>query len=406
MPHVTPASSTFRLISRTTSLATLSAVVIATLAGAPRTLACPPIDPNVVVDPAPDSGPNVRIALLLDTSNSMDGLIGQAKAQLWSIVNRFGRSCRENKRPTLHIALYEYGNNNISPGEGHVRQVLPFTRDLDLVSEKLFSLTTNGGQEYCGTAIQHAVKGLSWTKKQGDLSMIVIAGNEPFTQGDVHYSESIADAVKQGVLINTIFCGPRSEGVLTKWQDGAVLGRGSFGCINQDADVGHIPTPFDDEITRLGAEVNTTYLAYGAAGFIGKERQETMDQAQASLPASARRGAEVERSVAKNSAQYSNIQWDLVDAVQSGGRKVADLKDEELPAELKSMSVAQREQHVQELVTRRADINRRVQELQTRRLDFIEKQRANEAKPGAETLGDALLAAIRQQATDVGYEFD
>ena len=31
----------------------------------------------------------VKIALLLDTSNSMDGLIDQAKSQLWDIVNKF-----------------------------------------------------------------------------------------------------------------------------------------------------------------------------------------------------------------------------------------------------------------------------------------------------------------------------
>ena len=30
--------------------------------------------------------PLVQIAILLDTSNSMDGLIGQAKTQLWNIV--------------------------------------------------------------------------------------------------------------------------------------------------------------------------------------------------------------------------------------------------------------------------------------------------------------------------------
>ena len=30
---------------------------------------------------------HIKVALLLDTSNSMDGLIDQAKAQLWDIVN-------------------------------------------------------------------------------------------------------------------------------------------------------------------------------------------------------------------------------------------------------------------------------------------------------------------------------
>src|SRR5262245_44595431 len=31
--------------------------------------------------------PKIQMAILLDTSNSMDGLIGQARSQLWKIVN-------------------------------------------------------------------------------------------------------------------------------------------------------------------------------------------------------------------------------------------------------------------------------------------------------------------------------
>ncbi|MEZ5022383.1 MAG: hypothetical protein R2728_03810 [Chitinophagales bacterium] len=38
-----------------------------------------------------NSPSKIQIALLLDTSNSMDGLIEQAKGKLWSIVNEFGR---------------------------------------------------------------------------------------------------------------------------------------------------------------------------------------------------------------------------------------------------------------------------------------------------------------------------
>ena len=34
-----------------------------------------------------EDSPEIKVALLLDTSNSMDGLIDQAKAQLWQIVN-------------------------------------------------------------------------------------------------------------------------------------------------------------------------------------------------------------------------------------------------------------------------------------------------------------------------------
>jgi hypothetical protein len=37
----------------------------------------------------------VQIALLLDTSNSMDGLIDQARSQLWRVVNE--RSVRPRR---------------------------------------------------------------------------------------------------------------------------------------------------------------------------------------------------------------------------------------------------------------------------------------------------------------------
>src|SRR5262245_40495134 len=90
--------------------------------------------------------PLVQIALLLDTSNSMDGLIGQAKTQLWRVVNDLAGSRCRGRSPRIEVALYEYGNSGLAAGENYVRQVLPFTHDLDRVSERLFGLTTNGGE--------------------------------------------------------------------------------------------------------------------------------------------------------------------------------------------------------------------------------------------------------------------
>ena len=40
----------------------------------------------------------VQLAILLDTSNSMDGLIEQTKTQLWKIVNEMARSKREQEK--------------------------------------------------------------------------------------------------------------------------------------------------------------------------------------------------------------------------------------------------------------------------------------------------------------------
>ncbi len=45
--------------------------------------------------------PRVQVALLLDTSNSMDGLINQAKSQLWRIVNEFAKARKDGKPVSL-----------------------------------------------------------------------------------------------------------------------------------------------------------------------------------------------------------------------------------------------------------------------------------------------------------------
>ena len=133
----------------------------------------------------------IQIALILDTSNSMDGLIDQAKAQLWKVVNELAMAKKYGKTPELEISLYEYGNDGLNAEEDFIRMVAKLTTDLDQISEDLFSLKTYGGEEYCGSVIKRAIDQLTWTKSNNDLKMIFIAGNEPFNQGEVDYEKSV-----------------------------------------------------------------------------------------------------------------------------------------------------------------------------------------------------------------------
>src|ERR1051325_7677395 len=113
-----------------------------------------------VVAPAKDQ--TIMISILLDTSNSMDGLIDQAKSQLWKIVNEVAAAkSADGKHPNIKIALYEYGNDWLSSSEGYIRQVSALTEDLDVLSEKLFSLKTNGGNEFCGQVINTSLNQLA-----------------------------------------------------------------------------------------------------------------------------------------------------------------------------------------------------------------------------------------------------
>lgn len=86
----------------------------------------------------PKKKQTIKVALLLDTSNSMDGLINQAKAQLWKIVNELSYAKYGVQKPDLKIAIYEYGNDGLESADNYIRQVLGFSDDLDDISENYF----------------------------------------------------------------------------------------------------------------------------------------------------------------------------------------------------------------------------------------------------------------------------
>jgi hypothetical protein len=77
----------------------------------------------------------------------MDGLIDQTRNQIWQIVNSLTKVTKNGEVPELQVALYHYGNDTLPSSEGFVRLLTGFTPELDLVSEKLFSIKTNGGKD-------------------------------------------------------------------------------------------------------------------------------------------------------------------------------------------------------------------------------------------------------------------
>ena len=278
--------------------------------------------------------PTVQIAILLDTSNSMDGLIAQAKTQLWNVVNEFVlRAKRTAVRRPSRSPCSSTARRRSRPSEGFVRLVLPLTDDLDRVSEELFALKTNGGDEYCGWVIRDAVSRLEWSRSRDVYKAIFIAGNEPFSQGPIDFHTSCRAAIERGIIVNTIFCGPNAEGSQTGWKDGAVLADGRFMSIDQNLKVVEIPAPQDTEIARLGVDLNKTYLPFGKMGQAGLARQSVQDANASNVSTSVL----ATRSVSKSNAFYCNDAWDLVDAIKNGKCKLDDLKAEDLPTDLRKL---------------------------------------------------------------------
>ncbi len=353
------------------------------------------------VQAAAKKKPLVQMAILLDTSSSMDGLINQARSQLWKIVNELIASKKNGQRPEIQVALYEYGKSSLPSGEGYMRMIVPLTTDLDRLSEELFALKTNGGDEYCGQVIQAATQGLDWSKSAKDLKLIFIAGNEPFTQGPVDYRKACKKAIAKGIVVNTIHCGNSGSGVSGKWKDGAMLADGRFLNIDQNRKVIHIAAPQDQEIARLDSELSQTYVSYGRKGKARKKRQMAQDKNAASAMA----GAATQRAVFKSSASYSNSGWDLVDAQKEGKVKLEELEEADLPEPMQKMSPAERKTFVAEKQKKRASIQKRIQKLNQARKKFVADQQKEMSKSGGDTLDAAMIKAIREQATQKDFRF-
>ena len=342
--------------------------------------------------------PLIQVAVLLDTSGSMTGLIDQARTQLWRIVNELATAKKDDVAPDLRVALYEYGNDRLKAP--YIRRILELTTDLDKVSEELFKLTTAGGDEYCGHVIDEATKDLDWSKSSDDLKLIFIAGNEPFTQGSVDFHASCKRAIEKGIVVNTIYCGPKEEGIRTSWKEGADLADGSFLSIDHNMRIAEIPAPQDKEIASLGAQLNTTYIAYGDAGAMGAGRQSAQDANLAASPS-----ANVQRQVTKASAKYVNSSWDIVDAVKNKQVDLDKIATKDLPPEMQKMTVAERKAYVAKKEKERAELQEKIRKLDEARRKYVAEQ-IKTKPPAQNTLDAAVVTAVRSTGTKKGYKFD
>ena len=377
------------------------AFLVASLGPAAPPPDAPPEEIALPEAPPSAAGPRVQLALLLDTSSSMSGLIDQARTQLWKVVNELSASRKDGRIPQIEVALYEYGKSSLTAEDGWIRQITGFTTDLDRVSELLFALSTSGGEEYCGQVIERALSDLAWAEDPGAYKVIYIAGNEPFSQGPVDWRGAVKSAVQRGITVNTIHCGTEEVGAASGWSDGALLADGQFLAIDQNRAVAHIEAPQDADLARLGAAMNQTYLPFGQLGIESVARQSAQDH-----NASTGVGSAVQRSVFKASANYLNDAWDLVDALAADRVKLEDIEPAALPEGMRQMSLEQRRSHVAAMSARRVELRAQVQTLNQARNAYVAGERRRlAAEGGAETLDQAMIRSLRTQASRAGFDF-
>jgi von Willebrand factor type A domain len=349
--------------------------------------------------------PKIQVAILLDVSGSMDGLIEQAKAQLWNMVNTLGKAkCDGSVSPKIEIALYEYGRTTNDVKAGYVKQINGFINDMDSLSENLFSLRTNGGDEYCGQVIYTSLQQLQWDAAPENYKVIFIAGNEDFLQGNLHYTKACTEAKNKGVIVNTIYCGDKMQGIREHWNLAGECGNGSFTNINQNAREEEIPTPYDSLLITLNGNLNRTYVSYGYAGASYAAKQATMDQKNAQ----ASKKQEIARIKTKASSKvYNNAKWDLVDADADGKLDEAIADKNTLPDSLKNKSKEEIKIIIKEKAKQRSAVNQQIIELSAKRDTYIAEERKKRAATKQEnTLETEVEKIIKEQARRYKMQID
>ncbi len=341
----------------------------------------------------------IQAAILLDVSNSMDGLIDQAKAQLWNMVNVMGNVTCEGEAAQIEIALYEYGRTGNDQNAGYVRQISPFTNNLDELSKKLFALDTEGGEEYCNTVVIQSLNELAWSTDTSNYKVIFIAGNEDYNQGKKTFTEACALARQKNVIVNTIYCGSKTNGVKEHWNLGSECGKGSYTNIDQGAAVDDLPTPYDSVLLEMNVNLNKTYVAYGLKG---DDAMESMVQVDAMNETKSKSMA-VKRTIAKgNKSVYKNQAWDAVDAAEQDKAFFEKLNTNELAGELKGKSIAEVKKALTEKAAQRSMLQKQIAEIAVQRSKYLKEALAKNGKGNIQTLETAIEEIIRDQVQRFG----
>jgi len=335
--------------------------------------------------------PKVEVVFCLDTTGSMGGLIEAAKQKIWSISNQIASG---KPTPELKIGLVAYRDK----GDAYITKIHDLTDDLDAVHGNLKTFQAQGGgdtPEHVNQALFDAVHKVKWSTDKSTLRIIFLVGDAPphmdYTD-DVKYPETCKKACEKGIIINTVQCGGDPE-CAKFWRDICAKAEGSYVQIEQNGGVVPVAaTPFDKDLGEINTELARTTLVYGH----GRSRREAEDKkGEARDLAETAPAAAAERAAFQAKAGRAAA-YDLIAQMKEGKVKLEDLKKDELPDELKKLTLKEQKAYLEKLEKRRDELSKKALDLDKKRADFIAKEQAKQKKKGGFDL--QVLDILRNQA--------
>ena len=82
------------------------------------------------------------------------------------------------------------------------------------------------------------------------------------------------------------------------------------------------------------------------------------------------------------------------------------IKEEDLPEQMKKMTLAQRKAHIASKRAERAECQKKIAELTKARGEFVKAKLKEMGEEGEDTLNAVVVQTVRQQAEAKGYAFE
>jgi hypothetical protein len=341
---------------------------------------------------------------VLDTTSSMTGLIAAAKDKIWSIANTLASA---DPAPDIRMGLVGYRDR----GDAYVTVYTPLSGDLDAVYAQLMQFEAVGGgdaPESVNQALDEAVNRPRWSRGDAVYRVIFLVGDAPPKmnyQDDVKYPLSCAKAARKGIVINTIQCGSMG-GTRPVWQEIAQRGEGRYFQVAQSGSAVLYDTPYDAPIARLSRNLDDTRIYYGDAAHHEEmeARKETADAIYTKATPAAVAKRTIFNSKSAGARNFFGSQ-ELVQAVESGEKELAEIPKKDLPSELQAMTDAELAAHIVRRGRERKALQAQIDDLARKRQEYIQAKVAAEKDKGARSLDSKIYECIQAQAAPKGLEY-
>lgn len=353
----------------------------------------------------PQEKPIVEAVFVIDTTSSMSGMIEGAKQKIWAIANTLVSA---KPTPRIKLGLVAYRDR----GDAYVTQIIPLTEDLDAVYKELMGFKAGGGgdtPESVNQALHESVTRMSWSEEKSAYRVIFLVGDCPPHMDyadDVKYPESCKLAATKGITINTILCGGSAE-AMPIWKEIAAKAEGQFMNVEQSGGAVVAETKYDKDLAKLATELDKTRIHYGNE----KEQAElARKSAVAKAVTESAPSAALAQRAELSASQAGRENWsgknELINDIQNARVKVSELKEEELPEELRNLQKDEREKVVAEKSKQREEIQKQINELAAKRQTVLEAEMKKSGSKADSAFDAGVYRCVQDQAKKKGIQYE